>query len=172
MNFKNNLVCIHILSLVKDELPKWVTHGLIWRPPTLGSLLTAYPYKSKKKIYYSWISWSKSTLGMNDSSCVLFLGHSFMRTFDPLTYTQSSYLPWTYLKYNAKIIAIDTPFKKGEIRTKLSLAHSNTKIHLGTCCQFFHYGLVIVPRNDTPQLFAFFPKLSIPLSVLLLLFHN
>ena len=61
MNFKNNLVCIHILSLVKEELPKWVTHGLIWRPPTLGSLLTAYPYKSKKKIYYSWISWSKSS---------------------------------------------------------------------------------------------------------------
>ena len=77
-----------------------------------------------------------------------------------------------YLKYNVKINAIDTPFKKGEIRTKLSLAHINTKIHLGTCCQFFNYGFVIVSRNDAPQLFALFPKLSIPLSLLLLLFHN
>ena len=53
MNLKSNLVCIHILFLVKEELPKWVTHGLTWSSPSLGSLLTASPYKSIKKISYS-----------------------------------------------------------------------------------------------------------------------
>lgn len=81
------------------------------------------------------ISWSKSTSSRNEwyFLCIVPWAqlHGDLWSFDLKTYTQSSYLPWTYLKYNAKIIAIDTPFKKGEIRTKLSLAHSNTKTVLG-----------------------------------------